>query len=76
MDEQTRRTVHTFMPLVTGVLSAGLYEYQRTHDWKMALAVGLGSGGAASSIRDADKNLNLVGSLREAFQKEDSQTPQ
>lgn len=64
LSERSRKTLHTMMPLAAGILSSGIVEWQRSHDWKLALAVGLGSGGAASSLRDADKNLNVIGALR------------
>ena len=67
LDEPVRKGVHTLIPIVLGVLSSGLYSYAETGDWVTAMAVGLGSGGAASSLRDIDKNLlkvaEAVGSL-------------
>ena len=56
-DTDLKTGVHTLIPIVLGILSTGLYMYQKTHDPWVALAAGLGSGGAASSIRDIDKNL-------------------
>ena len=76
LPEQTRKSLHTLMPLAAGVLTSGLVEYGHSHDWKLALAVGLGSGGAASSLRDADKNLNMIGSVRGMFQKKDDEPKQ
>jgi len=75
MSEQTRKTFHTFMPLVAGILTNGLYEYQRSQDWKLALAIGLGSGGAASSFRDVDKNMNLLGSMRNVLKEPENTQP-
>jgi hypothetical protein len=55
--------------VVLGILSSGVYAYSQNHDLATALAVGLGSGGAASSARDIDKYLlNLVGGIRALMQ--------
>jgi len=70
LEESNRKAINGLIPIVLGILSSGLYEWTRSHNWITALAVGLGSGGAASSLRDVDKNLNLVGSLRSLFKPE------
>lgn len=53
----TRSGINAVIPLVLGILSAGLYTYRTTHNVWGAVAAGLGSGGVASSVRDIDKNL-------------------
>lgn len=58
--ERPRKGFHSLVPVILGILSAGLYEYSRSGDGITALAVGLGSGGAASSVRDIDKNITQV----------------
>lgn len=56
--------VHALIPLFLGILSTGLYVYAETKNVWAALAAGLGSGGAASSVRDVDKNLlGIVSSI-------------
>ena len=75
LSEQSRKTLHTILPLAAGILSSGLVEFQKSGNWKLALAVGLGSGGAASSLRDADKYLNVTGTVRDMFQDKDGSTP-
>jgi len=57
LEETKRKGINALIPILLGVLSSGFYEYSRSHDWITALAVGLGSGGVASSVRDIDKNL-------------------
>ena len=55
---------NALIPIVIGIVSAGAYAHSQGSDWVTALAIGLGSGGAASSVRDIDKNLtNLVGAV-------------
>jgi len=49
--------INTLIPIVLGILSAGLYSYQQTGDLVTAVAIGLGSGGVASSARNIEKNL-------------------
>jgi Kef-type K+ transport system membrane component KefB len=49
--------INTVLPLVLGMVSAGLYTYTQTHNVWGAVAAGLGAGGVASSARDLDKNL-------------------
>ncbi len=64
--------INALIPILLGILSAGVYEYQRTHDWMTALVVGLSSGGVASSARDIDKNLiGIVGFVLGLFKKKD-----
>jgi hypothetical protein len=68
--ESSRKGWHALLPVALGILSAGTYELSRGSDWVTALAVGLGSGGAASSVRDVDKNLlRLAESVLSLFQK-------
>ena len=57
LNETPRTGIHALIPVVLGILSSGLYSYSHGQDWVTALAIGLGSGGAASSARDVDKNL-------------------
>ena len=57
LDEKPQKGVHLLIPIVLGILSSGLYAYSKGQDWMTALAIGLGSGGAAASARDIDKNL-------------------
>lgn len=55
---------NALIPIIIGIISAGTYAYSQGNDWVTALAIGLGSGGVASSARDIDKNLtNLVGTV-------------
>lgn len=67
LDETPRKGLHALIPVVLGILSSGLYAYSQNQDWMTALAIGLGSGGAAASARDIDRNLiriaETVGSL-------------
>lgn len=56
-DVKTKKGLNALIPVVIGVLSAGLYALSQGQDWVTALAVGLGSGGVASSGRDIEKNL-------------------
>lgn len=61
---------NALLPVVLGIVSSGVYAYSQGSDIPTALAVGLGSGGAASSARDLDKNLlNLFGGIRALIQK-------
>lgn len=65
---------NALIPIVIGIVSAGTYAHSQGNDWATSLAIGLGSGGAASSVRDIDKNLiNLFGALRSLAKRE---TPQ
>lgn len=70
LDEAKRSGLHALLPIVLGILSSGLYEYSRNKNWITALAVGLGSGGAASSARDIDKSLiGIASALSSLFKK-------
>lgn len=57
LSEKPRKGIHALLPVLLGVLSSGLYAYSQGNDWVTALAIGLGSGGAAASARDIEKNL-------------------
>lgn len=57
LEEIPQKGAHALIPVIIGILSSGLYAYSHGQDWVTALAIGLGSGGAASSARDIDKNL-------------------
>ena len=52
--------IHALIPIIIGILSSGLYSYSQNKDWLTSLIIGLGSGGAASSFRDIDKNLTRI----------------
>jgi hypothetical protein len=68
-----RSGVHALLPIIIGILSTGLYTYVQTNDWKLALVAGLGSGGAASSVRDIDKNLTgIVASISQILSRRKS----
>ncbi|MCG3205503.1 MAG: hypothetical protein KCHDKBKB_02225 [Elusimicrobia bacterium] len=65
---ERKRGWNALLPIVIGIASAGVYAHSQGHDWVTSLAIGLGSGGVASSVRDIDKNLtNLVGALLSFF---------
>lgn len=51
---------NALLPVVLGVASSGVYAYANGSDVVSAIAIGLGSGGAASSARDIDKNLTQI----------------
>ena len=57
LEETKRKGVNALIPVLIGILSSGAYAYGQGQDWVTALAIGLGSGGAASSARDIEKNL-------------------
>lgn len=57
LPEKPRKGLHALLPVLLGVLSSGLYAYSQGNDWMTALAIGLGSGGAAASARDIEKTL-------------------
>ncbi len=57
LPEKPRKGLHALLPVLLGVLSSGFYAYSQGNDWMTALAIGLGSGGAAASARDIEKNL-------------------
>jgi hypothetical protein len=63
LPEKPRKGIHALLPVLLGVLSSGIYAYSQGKDWLTALAIGLGSGGAASSVRDIDKNLTQIGEI-------------
>jgi hypothetical protein len=61
---ERKRGWNGLLPILIGIASAGVYAHSQGNDWVTSLAIGLGSGGVASSARDIDKNLtNLVGAL-------------
>ncbi len=61
---------NALIPVLLGVASSGVYAYSQGGDVLTALAVGLGSGGAASSARDIDKHLlNIFGAVRSIISK-------
>ena len=52
---------NALIPIIIEIASARVYAHANGNDWVTSLAIGLGSGGAASSIRDIDKDLtNLI----------------
>jgi hypothetical protein len=56
---------NALIPIVLGIVSSGIYAYSKGSDPATSFAIGLGSGGAASSARDIDKDLiNLFGAIR------------
>jgi len=57
LPEKPRKGINALLPVLLGVLSSGIYAYSQGNDWMTALAIGLGSGGAAASARDIEKNL-------------------
>ncbi len=70
LPEKPRKGLHALLPVLLGVLSSGLYAYNQGTDWMTALAIGLGSGGAAASARDIEKNLvRLLDSLHSPSDK-------
>lgn len=61
---------NSLIPIVLGIVSSGVFAYSQGSDVVTSLAVGLGSGGAASSMRNIEKDLvNLIGGLRAIFAK-------
>ena len=65
---------NALLPIILGIASSGIYTHSQGSDWLTSLAIGLGSGGAASSARDIEKNLiNLVGAIRSLLKKEPQQ---
>ena len=65
---------NALLPIILGIASSGIYAHSQGSDWVTSLTIGLGSGGAASSARDIDKNLvNLVGAIRSLWKKEPPQ---
>jgi len=70
LEETKRKGINALIPIIFGILSSGFYEYSRSHNWVTALAIGLGSGGVASSARDIDKNLiGLINGIVSIFKK-------
>ena len=57
---EAKQGINTLIPIVLGILSSGLYAKSQGSDWITAIAIGLGSGGAASSARDIDKSLTGI----------------
>lgn len=67
---ERKRGWNTLLPIVIGIASAGVYAHSQGNDWITSLAIGLGSGGAASSVRDTDRHLlNLFGAVRSLSKK-------
>lgn len=52
-----QKGINALIPVLIGVLSSGMFAYSQGMGWMTALAIGLGSGGAASTARDIEKNL-------------------
>jgi hypothetical protein len=57
---ERKRGWNALLPIAIGIASAGVYAHSQGHDWVTSLAIGLGSGGAASSARDIDKHLTRI----------------
>jgi hypothetical protein len=62
-EEKRRKGWHALCPVLLGIVSSGAYALANGNDWVTSLAIGLGSGGAASSVRDIDRNLTQVVSV-------------
>lgn len=61
---------NALIPVVLGIASAGVYAYSQGNDIVTSFAIGLGSGGAASSVRDIDRHLlNLFGAIQSLLKK-------
>lgn len=70
LPEKPRKGLHALLPVLLGVLSSGLYAYSQGNDWMTALAIGLGSGSTAASVRDIDKNLfQLCGAAKAVLKR-------
>jgi hypothetical protein len=70
LENKKRKGINTLLPIIIGILSAGLYAFSQGQDWVTALAIGLGSGGAASSARDIEKNLiRMVEAIGQVLKK-------
>lgn len=68
--EPTRKGINALLPIIIGILSSGVVSYAQGMDWKAALAIGLGSGGVASTARDIEKNLiRFVGAVASIVKK-------
>lgn len=55
-----KKGYNALIPVIIGIVSSGLYARSQGFDWITSIAIGLGSGGAASSVRDIDRNLLQV----------------
>ncbi len=67
---------NALIPIVIGIVSAGAYAHSQGNDWITSLAIGLGSGGVASSARDIDKNLtHLVSAVLSLVRKPSTNNP-
>ncbi len=67
---------NALIPIVIGIVSAGVYAHSQGSDWVTSLAIGLGSGGVASSARDIDKNLtHLVSAVLSLLKKSATNNP-
>lgn len=67
---------NALLPIVIGIASAGAYAHSQGNDWITSLAIGLGSGGVASSARDIDKNLTrLVSAVLSILKKPSTNNP-
>ncbi|MCG3204943.1 MAG: hypothetical protein KCHDKBKB_02460 [Elusimicrobia bacterium] len=67
---ERKRGWNALLPILIGVVSAGVYAHSQGSDWVTSLAIGLGSGGVASSARDIDKNLiHLARAILESMKK-------
>ena len=67
---ESKQGVNALIPIVLGILSSGLYAKSQGSDWITAIAIGLGSGGAAASARDIDKNFTqLAGAISQLITK-------
>jgi hypothetical protein len=67
---ESKQGINALIPIVLGILSSGLYAKSHGSDWITAIAIGLGSGGAAASVRDIDKNFTqLAGAISQLISK-------
>ncbi len=74
LEESPRKGINALIPVVLGILSSGLFAYSQGQDWITALAVGLGSGGAAASARDIDKSLTGIANAVAMLVRNDKRT--
>ncbi len=58
--EETRKLVNNLIPIFLGILSNGLYAISLGADWRLSLAIGVGSGLGASKVRDMDKQFGIT----------------
>ena len=63
LDKELSKGVNTLIPIVLGVLSTGIYALSQGANWKLALAIGLGSGMAAQNMRNLNKRFNIISAL-------------